>query len=177
MNYIKSIYYRKNNFATTSSSTSVKRLFSEANLFLTFRRNRLTLFLNHTCFSNLIHLNKCLIDGTWIACSTLLKYKKGPFTSANIWCECFEQSLAWEQLVLMRTSHANILFSWEHPMRTFCFHENIACEHLFWWEHLMRALYKYIEHWCRHLIFYSNANELAGTSQILARTNHGVRHV
>ena len=40
--FYKKYLYRKNNFAATSFSTSVERLFSEAILFLTTRRNRLS---------------------------------------------------------------------------------------------------------------------------------------
>ena len=79
--------------------------------------------------------------------NTFLNIPKGPLTSANIWCECFEQSLAWEKLVLMRTSHANILFSWEHLMRTFCFHENIAWEHFV----LIKTFHENTFISCKHL--------------------------
>ena len=33
--------------------------------------------------------------------------------------------------VFMRTSHENILFSWEHRMRTFCSHKNISWKHFY----------------------------------------------
>ena len=44
---------------------------------------------------------------------------------------CSHENIACEHFVLMRTSHANILFSWEHRMRTFCSHESISWDFLF----------------------------------------------